>query len=250
MNIKLLRYQRQWWEFWSCSKVGFPADADANQLTFKRFNWIGDKHWTVAAGKIWLCPQKVFIGVLQIVGIGQHTHKPIRWAWRSSGADVRWEGGRVQVKGVLEEDVRSVNWEWPRALAWNLSHNAPIRSTPFNITLEDHDHRGDRSHALRWPWSSSLSSKAITMTMAAIWSYSSKWNIYQKWIVNYGFCLTVSHLDEHCSLPHDIECQLEKYVKTTMIMCDKATMIWCPNDHWTDNVSSWIGKMITLFVHW
>ena len=162
------------WSQWSSPQNSSLCNHDQLYLwqmvhifSFKRFDWIEDKHCNGLdghCGKDLVSLPKSFHK-----GIWQHTHKPIRWAWRSTGADVRWEGGRVQVKGVLEEDVRSVNWEWPRAPAWNLSHNAPIRSTPFNITLEDHDHRGDRSHGLRWPWSSSLSSKAITvMTMAAV----------------------------------------------------------------------------------
>ena len=120
-------------------------------------------------GRFGFAPKKYSQGFCKLLELGnKHTNPYIE---PGDQAGQMWGGREAEggVKGVLEEDVRSVNWEWPRAPAWNLSHNAPIRSTPFNITLEDHDHRGDRSHGLRWPWSSSLSSKAITvMTMAAV----------------------------------------------------------------------------------
>ena len=48
-----------------------------------------------------------------------------------------------------------VSREWRRGrrrMAWNLSHNAPITSTPLNSTFERHDHPGGRRHGIRWPW--------------------------------------------------------------------------------------------------
>ena len=48
-----------------------------------------------------------------------------------------------------------VSREWRRGrrrMAWNLSHNAPITSTPLKSTFERHDHPGGHRHGIRWPW--------------------------------------------------------------------------------------------------